>query len=189
MSNLNRKILILSSGIFRRYRPVVSLSRNCPLERRALSSHCVLCVVVACCCRGFGFVTFREPSHVQKVLKAVPHTLDGRTVRTSFLFASMSPRLGSSRHFCESLQVYEVTQTTFAVSHTIVLCVVWSSPICSVVSRQPTRHSVMCRQMAVDLWGDIALYADLPPECAHHLICVWRCPAEQLIQLRSMFRA
>ena len=31
--------------------------------------------------RGFGFVTFADPSKVDLVLKAGPHELDGRTVR------------------------------------------------------------------------------------------------------------
>ena len=30
--------------------------------------------------RGFGFVTYEDPSVVAKVLKARPHTLDGKQV-------------------------------------------------------------------------------------------------------------
>ena len=34
--------------------------------------------------RGFGFVTFADPSKVDLVLKSGPHELDGRTVSWSF---------------------------------------------------------------------------------------------------------
>ena len=37
--------------------------------------------------RGFGFITFSDPSNVDLVLQNVPHTLDGRTV-SYYLFTS-----------------------------------------------------------------------------------------------------
>ncbi|MDR3735704.1 MAG: hypothetical protein P4L10_09225 [Acidobacteriaceae bacterium] len=34
--------------------------------------------------RGFGFVTFKDPTSVKKVLNDKPHTLDGKTVPPDF---------------------------------------------------------------------------------------------------------
>lgn len=34
--------------------------------------------------RGFGFVTFKDPASVKKVLNDKPHTLDGKTVSSAF---------------------------------------------------------------------------------------------------------
>ncbi len=47
--------------------------------------------------RGFGFITFADPSNVDLILQNVPHTLDGRTVCHHFYTSASNyflPRLG-----------------------------------------------------------------------------------------------
>lgn len=59
--------------------------------------------------RGFGFVTYRDPDCVKKVLVGGPHIIDGRQVSNKDIFGPLLDALG----FCRSTRRCVVQRELF----------------------------------------------------------------------------
>ena len=52
--------------------------------------------------RGFGFVTFKDPSCVETVLANGPHILDGRQVSSNTLIHGLDPGGFNTNYMCST---------------------------------------------------------------------------------------